>query len=91
MNHIKLFEYFVNYIDYVRVSKDAFTTDLYPIVKILGKKEDRIGLYYRVEGIDSKTNKMRILSMLEDELGEKASPEEIEEYETKKSAIKYNL
>lgn len=105
MNHLKIFELFISK-DYVKVSDLALKyMDLYPIVKILGKKayakkdafipnaairrDKRI--IYKVEGIDNKTNKLRILNMTDQELGDIASQEEIEEYELTKSANKYNL
>jgi len=83
-----------------KISTEALQyMELYPIVRIIGKKTYNNrgipirpkGTLYRVEGIDSKTNKMRILNMSDFELSDKASQEEIEKYEFMKSTIKYNL
>jgi len=94
---IKDYEKYING-EYVRLSDMVLDyMDLYPIVKILGKRSSKINksFLYRVEGIDSKKNILRIVSFDKDELefskDRIATQEEIDEYEFLKSANKYNL
>lgn len=100
MKHIKTFEELTKHEKYT-LGKDGYVSlsdsalrymELYPIVKILKKIYYRIDKeYYQIEGIDSTNDKIRMVSLSEDELGRLATQQEIEEYEIRKSANKYNL
>jgi hypothetical protein len=77
---------------YVYMSDDALKyIDLYPVIKIIGKKAARFQSFYRTEGINKDCNELRLLTMSENEIERYATDQEIEEFELKKASINYNL